>query len=311
MLDEARAHVRAGRIRAGLAGLAAATGGSEWAGPQHALLAGLLVECHLARGDLGAAETAGLALTADLEGTDRAAAIAQHFVGEIASARGEHEQAAAHHEAAGRLGVHLPLEDVPWRASAALARLRQGDVRAAVSLAREHVTEAEKSTSAYAAAQALRTFAAVGADPDPVAVLRAAQGRLAGTVAERLAAQIATDLAGLLVVLRPGRASEEEAVALLRAAEAYAGREELSPLHERVRRLLERLGHPPRATPGEANAKLTVAERRIARLAADGLTNRQIADALVVSVKAVEWHLSRVYRKLEIPSRTGLTSLLG
>ena len=58
-------------------------------------------------------------------------------------------------------------------------------------------------------------------------------------------------------------------------------------------------------------AVLTVSERRVARMAADGLTNRQIADELVVTIKAVEWHLSHVYRKLGISSRTRLPSMLG
>ena len=49
----------------------------------------------------------------------------------------------------------------------------------------------------------------------------------------------------------------------------------------------------------------------MAGLAADGLTNRQIAEHLVVSVKAVEWHLSRVYRKLGIRSRQALAPTLG
>ncbi len=58
-------------------------------------------------------------------------------------------------------------------------------------------------------------------------------------------------------------------------------------------------------------AALTVSERRVARMAADGLTNRQIASELVVTVKAVEWHLSHVYRKLGISSRTNLSTTLG
>jgi DNA-binding CsgD family transcriptional regulator len=41
------------------------------------------------------------------------------------------------------------------------------------------------------------------------------------------------------------------------------------------------------------------------------MTNRQIADRLEVTVKAVEWHLSHVYRKLGIRSRAGLPVSLG
>nr|WP_242680010.1 helix-turn-helix transcriptional regulator [Nocardioides sp. IC4_145] len=98
---------------------------------------------------------------------------------------------------------------------------------------------------------------------------------------------------------------------MLRSAEEYAGRQELWPLQGRVRRLLERFGERPRRVQSEALAALTASERRVAGLAADGLTNRQIAEQLVVTVKAVEWHLSHVYRKLGITSRTRLASTLG
>jgi DNA-binding CsgD family transcriptional regulator len=47
---------------------------------------------------------------------------------------------------------------------------------------------------------------------------------------------------------------------------------------------------------------LTPSERRVAGLAADGLTTRQIAHALFVTPKTVEFHLRHVYRKLDIPS---------
>jgi DNA-binding NarL/FixJ family response regulator len=102
-----------------------------------------------------------------------------------------------------------------------------------------------------------------------------------------------------------------EALGLLRAAETYAGQEELWPLQGRVRWLLERLGEPARPAPGEVLAALTTTERRVARLAAAGCTNREIAGQLVVTVKAVEWHLSHVYRKLGIRSRTMLAGTLG
>lgn len=55
---------------------------------------------------------------------------------------------------------------------------------------------------------------------------------------------------------------------------------------------------------------LTPQELAVARLAADGLTNRRIAHELVLSVKTVEYHLSHVYAKLGIASRTDLPARL-
>jgi len=55
---------------------------------------------------------------------------------------------------------------------------------------------------------------------------------------------------------------------------------------------------------------LTPSERRIAALAAEGRSNRDIAQTLFVTTKTVETHLSRTYRKLDITSRTQLSSAL-
>jgi len=56
--------------------------------------------------------------------------------------------------------------------------------------------------------------------------------------------------------------------------------------------------------------ELTPAERRVAALAAQGRKNREIAQAMFVSVATVEAHLTRIYRKLEIRSRSELTRLV-
>ena len=74
----------------------------------------------------------------------------------------------------------------------------------------------------------------------------------------------------------------------------------------RAREELGRLG-------GRAPARqaLTVAERTVAELAATGLTNREIAARLVVSVRTVESQLSAAYRKLDIRSRAALRDALG
>ena len=55
---------------------------------------------------------------------------------------------------------------------------------------------------------------------------------------------------------------------------------------------------------------LTAGELRVARLAAEGLTNREIAQALSITTKTAKAHLSRIYRKLEITRRGQLATAL-
>ncbi|WP_028653708.1 helix-turn-helix transcriptional regulator [Nocardioides halotolerans] len=308
--------VRAGALSEGLDQLLAlhSTHGPDSSEPlpdvELAALLGALIDCRLARGDLANAMTLGEELTPLLAGTGLAAALAHLAKGEVCAALGDAEAAVTHFVKAGQLAPDADVDVLPWRAGAALAHLRNGNARAAGELAREHVDLARRGGSPYAMAGALRTLAAVDAGPDRIQHLLRARAVLAGTAAERISAQIDTDLAGLLLLTHAPDA-EERALALLRSAEEHAGRQELWPLQGRVRRLLDRLGEQPRKVQTEAMAALTVSERRVARMAADGLTNRQIAGELVVTVKAVEWHLSHVYRKLGISSRSSLASTLG
>jgi DNA-binding CsgD family transcriptional regulator len=65
-----------------------------------------------------------------------------------------------------------------------------------------------------------------------------------------------------------------------------------------------------RAAPGRASGTLTAAELRIARLVADGRRNQEIGQALFMSVRSVEAHLTRTYRKLGIRSRSELARLV-
>jgi len=60
------------------------------------------------------------------------------------------------------------------------------------------------------------------------------------------------------------------------------------------------------ATPADAIERLTPAEVRVARLAGSGMKNREIAEELSVSIKAVEYHLANTFRKLGIRSRIEL-----
>ena len=61
-----------------------------------------------------------------------------------------------------------------------------------------------------------------------------------------------------------------------------------------------------RASPGRAGGGLTDAESRIAALVANGMKNKEIGQALFMSVATVEAHLTRIYRKLGIRSRSEL-----
>ena len=64
---------------------------------------------------------------------------------------------------------------------------------------------------------------------------------------------------------------------------------------------------PPRSGAGPV---LTAAEQRVADLVAAGRTNAEIAAELFMGQRTVEAHLSRVYRKLAVRSRTELCRIL-
>ncbi|MGH2712969.1 MAG: helix-turn-helix domain-containing protein, partial [Thermoleophilaceae bacterium] len=66
---------------------------------------------------------------------------------------------------------------------------------------------------------------------------------------------------------------------------------------------------PRRAALSGADA-LTTRERQVAQMAGEGLSNREISEVLVVTLKTVEWHLRHAYRKLGIESRRELASAL-
>jgi DNA-binding CsgD family transcriptional regulator len=70
---------------------------------------------------------------------------------------------------------------------------------------------------------------------------------------------------------------------------------------QRVRDELQRIGG--RRTEG---GELTASERRVAELVSQGLSNREVASALFVSAKTVEFHLRNIFRKLGVRSRTEL-----
>jgi DNA-binding CsgD family transcriptional regulator len=82
------------------------------------------------------------------------------------------------------------------------------------------------------------------------------------------------------------------------------------PLADRARRELRAAGGRPRRSRISGAEALTASERRVAAMAADGLSNPEIAQALFVTKKTVETHLGKAYRKLGINSRTQLAAAL-
>jgi DNA-binding NarL/FixJ family response regulator len=83
------------------------------------------------------------------------------------------------------------------------------------------------------------------------------------------------------------------------------------PLVERAEQELAATGARPRRLLLSGVESLTASERRVAGFAAEGLSNKDIAQQLFVTTKTVEVHLSNVYRKLGIGSRGELPQALG
>jgi len=125
-----------------------------------------------------------------------------------------------------------------------------------------------------------------------------------------------------VAVLTPSPARLEHARALTDLGAATAAREPLrealdlavrlgaTALAERAQRELVATGAKPRRPLLTGAAALTAAQLRVARMAADGLGNRAIAEALFVTEKTVEGRLGQAYRKLGIGSRTQLGAAL-
>ena len=78
----------------------------------------------------------------------------------------------------------------------------------------------------------------------------------------------------------------------------------------RAREELLATGARPRRIARSGVDALTPSERRVARLAAGGRTNKEIARELFVTVRTVETHLSHVYEKLDLNAREGLAAVL-
>ncbi|MFC7483377.1 LuxR C-terminal-related transcriptional regulator [Luedemannella flava] len=128
---------------------------------------------------------------------------------------------------------------------------------------------------------------------------------LAGSLARLEYAKALVDLAAAA----SERGQRGWARELLDTAAELAAQCDCPPLLARVDAVLATLGGRPAVQPGAA-VVLTTSERRVAELAATGMSNRDIAESLFVTPKTVELHLTNTYRKLHISGRVGLAAAL-
>jgi ATP/maltotriose-dependent transcriptional regulator MalT len=194
----------------------------------------------------------------------------------------------------------------PWRSEAVLVKLALGDHDGARALADEELALARTWGAPATLGRALRVAGLAHGSRHASVLLRESLDVLADTPADLERAKTLVELGG--AVRRGGRRAD--ARTLLRQGLELADRCSARALTERARSELRAAGSRPRRTSLSGVPALTPSERRVASMAASGMTNRDIAQALFVTPKTVEVHLSASYRKLDIRSRVQLPRAL-
>jgi DNA-binding CsgD family transcriptional regulator len=195
---------------------------------------------------------------------------------------------------------------VPWRRWAAegLRLLDRNDE--ARALADDELALARRWGDPIAIGASLRVLGLVGGGTTGIRLLREAVEVLAGSQGRLEHARAVVDLGAAL-----RRANQRtDARRLLREGVDLARRVGAFALAERANEEIAASGARPRKVLQTGLDALTASERRVARLAADGMSNKEIAQTLFVTTKTVEVHLSHAYRKLEITSRAQLGKAL-
>jgi DNA-binding CsgD family transcriptional regulator len=237
-------------------------------------------------------------------------ALLRHAQGAAQLAQGKFDEARLTLTELGELcestGLHSPAV-VPWRSDLALALAGTARHDEAVELAASELRLAEECDVDRARGHALRALGLLrGGEPglrDLEAAVRAF---------ERSPARLELGWASyeLGAALRRANRRRDARAPLDRALDlAMTCGAEL--LARRAGEQLQALGARPRSVMLSGAESLTPSELRVCRLAADGLKNTEIAQALFVSLKTVETHLRSSYRKLDIASRGELPEAVG
>ncbi|MEU6950282.1 AAA family ATPase [Streptomyces sp. NPDC046316] len=230
-------------------------------------------------------------------------------------ARGSHHLGMGRHQAASsdfqRCGAMMRgwnLEAaglVPWRLELARVQIALGNRTHAAQLLREQL-HVPHGLDERTRGRALHLLASTAA-PDHRRKLLSKAVELFQSCGDRRG--LARALADADQVLRqsgePGRTRHF----LFRADDAAQGSES-APWVRQAPEWQEQQGKPPAGEDADRDDVLSEAELRVAVLAARGQTNRQISDALFITVSTVEQHLTRTYRKLNVRQRTDLPSWL-
>ena len=274
----------------------------------YGVVAGLLVD----RGDLSAA--GALAARLDAAAYTGSAVLApwHEALGRLALAQRREADALAHFEAWRDVvsGIANPACGAAWRSASVPALVGLDRTDDARELAREELALARAFGAPRAISVALRALAHAhghGEIEVQIALLEEAVALVAASEARLELCRAQLELG---TVLRRARRRTDagrvlgDALELARACGAQ-------PLEERVLEELEVAGSRMRRAARRGADALSPSERRVVALAIEGLSNRQIAEALFVTRKAVEWHLGNAYRKLDVRSRHELSDALG
>jgi DNA-binding CsgD family transcriptional regulator/tetratricopeptide (TPR) repeat protein len=271
---------------------------------------GVLVDAHRERGDLDAAEAALTKAGLDDEIPDT---FIHNFAlrprAEMRVAAGRLEAGIADLDELGRRLVARGQDNPalhPWRSALATALLRLGEAERARALAEEELDLARPWGARRAIGIALRAVGLCEAADGDLAHLRESVEVLAGTGAELEHARSLVELGAAIRRLGTRAQAREH----LREGMELAHHCGAAPLVERAREELLATGARPRRIVRTGIAALTPSQLRVAHMAAEGLTNREIAQALFVTQRTVEGHLTHAFQKLDVTSRGQLAERL-
>ena len=266
-----------------------------------------LVEMLTAAGDVDAAEQELNGFTVNSPARDSWGwGLLLECRGALRLAQERHDEALADLDEASRLwsavGVTHP-NVARWRAPKAQALARLGRPDQARSVALEDLDLARATGLARPVGIALHTL---GTIEDDISRLEEAVELLRTGECSLELAQALLDLGA--AVRRSGRRNAAQAP--LREALELAHRCGAARVAANARDELRIAGGRPRRPVRSGIDALTPQERRVALLAAEGLSNREVAERLFVSERTVETHLQHVFQKLGVGRRAGITPLL-